>query len=56
MKDKAQWVTTKRKFPEETIDSMLKRFKRQVKNAGIIDDYKKNEYYVKPCLRDRGEK
>ena len=35
----------------EPIERMLKRFKREVKDEGIIEDYKKHECYEKPSER-----
>lgn len=32
----------------ESLDSALKRFKRQIQRDGIIQDIKKHEYYEKP--------
>ena len=37
-----------KKTNNESIDRMLKRFKREVKNDGILEDYKKHQTYVKP--------
>lgn len=30
----------------ESVDSMLRRFKKQVTNQGIIFDYRKHEFFV----------
>lgn len=35
---------------DETIDNMLKRFKRKVKDAKIMIELSKREYYIKPSL------
>lgn len=32
----------------ESLESALKRFKRQIQRDGIIQDIKKHEYYEKP--------
>ena len=32
----------------ESIDSVLKKWKRKVKNEGILQEYKKKEYFEKP--------
>lgn len=32
----------------ESIDSMLRKFKRKMKNEGIINDYRRNEFFEKP--------
>ena len=36
------------KKPGESIDSVLRKFKRKVKNAGILQDLRKREYFEKP--------
>lgn len=36
------------KKPGDTIESILRRFKRQVKNEGIVQELRKREYYEKP--------
>ena len=35
----------------ETLDDALRRFKRQVNKAGIIQEAKKREFYLKPGLK-----
>lgn len=42
-----------RKFPQETLESLLRRFKRKVKNSGVMDDIKKNEFFVKKSISKR---
>lgn len=37
--------------PDETFESLLKRFKRSVVKAGILQELKKREYYVKPSVK-----
>ena len=32
----------------ESIDSVLKKWKRKVKNEGTLQEYKKREYFEKP--------
>ncbi len=32
----------------EPIEKALRRFKKKFEKSGILKDYKKNEYYVKP--------
>ena len=32
----------------ESIDSILRKFKRKVKNEGILTDLRKKEYFEKP--------
>ena len=36
---------------EESLDEALRRFKRQVNKAGIIQETKKREFYLKPGLK-----
>ena len=35
----------------ETLDSALRRFKRQVTKAGILSEMRKREHYEKPSVR-----
>lgn len=35
----------------ETIDSALKRFKKQVERAGVIAEVRKREFYEKPSQK-----
>lgn len=42
-----------KKSPQETIESLLRRFKRKVKNSGVMDDIKKNEFFVKKSTAKR---
>ena len=37
--------------PNETFESLLKRFKKYVVKNNIIQDYRKREYYVKPSVK-----
>lgn len=46
-------MAVKKKFPEETVDSMLRRFKKEVVKAEILKDLKKREYYVSPSEKKR---
>jgi small subunit ribosomal protein S21 len=39
--------------PGETLDSMLRRFKKDVAKAGVLQDLKKHEYYVAPSEKRR---
>lgn len=34
----------------ESIDSALKRFKRQCARTGVLSEYKRKEYYEKPSV------
>jgi small subunit ribosomal protein S21 len=40
-------------FEGESIESALRRFKRQVQQEGIIKDIKKHSYYLKPGEKKR---
>lgn len=45
------------KRPGESIDSLLRKFKRQVKNEGTLQELRAREYYEKPSIeRVRKEK
>lgn len=35
----------------ETIDSALKRFRRQCQRAGVLQELKRREHYEKPSVR-----
>jgi len=35
----------------ETLDSALRRFKRNCRKAGILADARRHEHYVKPSVR-----
>lgn len=37
----------------ETLDSALKRFKRNCQKAGVIQDMRKHEHYVKPSVKKK---
>lgn len=37
----------------ETIDKMLKRFKKKYERAGILKEYRANAYFVKPSIDNR---
>lgn len=39
--------------PEETMDSMLRRFKKEVLKSEVIKEYRKREYYVSPSEKRR---
>ena len=40
-------------FEGESIESVLRRFKRQVQQEGIIKEIKKHAYYLKPGEKKR---
>ena len=35
----------------ESSDELIKRFKRQVNNEGIIDEYRKHDYFLKKSMK-----
>ena len=37
--------------PDETFESLLKRFKKYVVKNNIIQELRKREYYVKPSIK-----
>ncbi|TNJ37877.1 MULTISPECIES: 30S ribosomal protein S21 [Prosthecochloris] len=37
----------------ESIDRMLKRFKKKYERAGVLKEYRKKAYFVKPSVDDR---
>lgn len=37
----------------ESIDRALKRFKQQCQRAGVLKDYKKSNYYLKPSEKKK---
>ena len=36
------------KKPGESIDSVLRKFKRKMKDEGVLNELRKREYYEKP--------
>jgi small subunit ribosomal protein S21 len=44
-------MTTIYAKPGESIDSMLRRFKKAVDKSGVLADLKKHEYYDKPGVK-----
>ena len=42
------WVKAK---PNESFESLMKRFKKAVERSGILADYKKHEVYEKPSVK-----
>ena len=40
-------------FEGESMESALRRFKRQVQQEGIIKEFKKHSYYLKPGEKKR---
>lgn len=43
-------VVVRKKYPDEPIEKMIARFKRQVKSSGILFDLKEKEFYEKPSV------
>ena len=39
--------------PEETVDSMLRRFKKEVLKSEVLKDLHKHEFYVAPSEKRR---
>ena len=37
--------------PGETVDSLLRRFKKAVEKSGILADFRKQEFYEKPSVK-----
>ena len=46
-------MAVKKKFPEETVDSMLKRFKKEVLKSDITRELRKREFYMSPGEKRR---
>jgi small subunit ribosomal protein S21 len=42
--------------PGESIDSLIRRFKKAVDNAGILADTRKHEYFEKPSIQKKRKK
>lgn len=40
----------------ETIDKALKRFKKKYERSGVLKEYKKRTFFVKPSVQKRMEK
>ena len=39
--------------PNESVQKLLRRFKKKVEQAGILKDARKGQYYLKPSKRRR---
>ncbi len=37
----------------ESLDRALQRFKKKCQQAGVLRDYRKNSYYLKPSMKKR---
>ena len=42
-----------RKRPEETLDSMLRRFKKETLKSEVLKELRKREYYISPSEKRR---
>ena len=51
-----QFNKKKRKPRPLTFDQMLRKFKKKVERAGIIQELKKREYYEKPAQKRQRKK
>jgi small subunit ribosomal protein S21 len=40
----------------ENIDKALKRFKKKYERSGVLKEFKKRTYYVKPSVENRMER
>ncbi len=40
----------------ENIDKALKRFKKKYERSGILKEYKKRTFYIKPSIENRMER
>ena len=41
-------MTFQKKQPGESLESVLRKFKRKIKNEGTLKELKKREYFEKP--------
>lgn len=41
------------KVHNNNVDEALRRFKRKVDKAGLLEEVQRRSYYVKPCLAKR---
>ena len=44
-------VTVRPKYVGESIESMMRRFKKKVEKADLMQDMRKHDYYVKPSVK-----
>lgn len=40
----------------ESVESLIKRFSRKIKNSGILEECRKRMYYEKPSVKRRRDK
>ena len=46
-------VTVRPKYVGESIESMMRRFKKKVEKADLMQDMRKHDYYVKPSVKKK---
>lgn len=44
-------VIVRPKYVGESIESMMRRFKKKVEKADLMQDMRKHDYYVKPSVK-----
>ena len=52
MKEVNKIMAIKRR-PDESVDSMLRRFKKEVLKSDLLKDLRKHEYYISPSEKRR---
>ena len=45
------WVSEVKVGKNETLDSALRRFKRNCQKSGVLSDVRKHEHYEKPSVK-----
>lgn len=48
--EEVKYMTEVKVGENESIDSALKRFKRQCARTGVLSEYKRKEFYEKPSV------
>lgn len=46
-------MAIKKKTPDESIDSMIRRFKKEVLKSELIKELRKREFYISPSEKRR---
>lgn len=49
-------MTRQQKKKGESLDSLLRKFKRKVKNDGILQEFRNREHFEKPSERRKKDK
>lgn len=49
-------IIVRRKYQDEHVDKMLKRFKNKIKVLRLFETLRKNEYFEKPSIIKRRKK